>query len=235
MGESGRVAVKSTYSHVFTLIAAILAFVPVMGVDWLLDNYVRVRERVSVQQGLEAITDRIENGAYDGIDSLRKILIDSPSLCTPTFISNVHKEIQRSLYLKQVVVENADGVQYCDAFGAQVVYSPLSESLAIPGHTETVAVGKLEGLDTPVLKITQAFGTARMVSAFVPVVSTTTAGLLSRFKPTAMVRISLTNGTPVLIAGDAAPYDNRGNTEFLASEGFAGELPVRVEAAVPLS
>ncbi len=134
-----------------------------------------------------------------------------------------------------MVVENADGVQYCDAFGARVVYSPLSESLAIPGHTETVAVGKLEGLDTPVLKITQAFGTARLVSAFVPVVSTTTTGLLSRFKPTAMVRISLTNGTPVLIAGDPAPYDNHGGTEFLASEGFAGELPVRVEAAVPFA
>ena len=64
----------SRYSHILTLIAAILAFVPVMGVDWLLDNYVRVRERVQLQSSLEAISERIETGAYDGIASLRTVL-----------------------------------------------------------------------------------------------------------------------------------------------------------------
>ena len=81
-GESGS-GVASRYSHILTLIAAILAFVPVMGVDWLLDNYVRVRERVQLQSSVEAIGERIETGAYDGIASLRTILADSPSLCTP--------------------------------------------------------------------------------------------------------------------------------------------------------
>ncbi|MEO7224353.1 MAG: EAL domain-containing protein, partial [Devosia sp.] len=150
------------------------------------------------------------------------------------FVSNVHKEMQRSLYLKQVVVENADGVQYCDAFDTQVAYSPLSQSLAIPGHTETMAVGTLAGLPTPVLKITQAFGTTRLVSAFVPIVSTNSAGLLSRFKPAAMVRITLTNGTVVLVGGDTSAFD-RGETEFLSSSVFAGELPIRIEAAVPFA
>lgn len=232
-GESGS-GVASRYSHILTLIAAILAFLPVMGVDWLLDNYVRVRERVQLQSSLEAISERIETGAYDGIASLRKILADSPSLCTPTFIANVHQEIQRSLYLKQVVVENADGVQYCDAFGMQVSYSPLSESLAIPGHTETLAVGALAGLETPVLKVTQAFGSTRLVSAIVPIISANRSGLLSRFKPTAMVRITLTNGTPVLVAGDTSAFD-RGETDFIASSVFAGELPIRIEAAVPFA
>jgi EAL domain-containing protein (putative c-di-GMP-specific phosphodiesterase class I) len=226
--------VASRYSHVLTLIAAILAFVPVMGVDWLLDNYVRVRERVQLQASLEAISDRIETGAYESIASLRTILEDSPSLCTPTFIGNVHREIQSSLYLKQVLVENPDGVQYCDAFGSQVAYSPLSESLAIPGHTETVAVGTLSGLPTTVLKITQAFGSARLVSAFVPIVSTNQAGLLSRFKPTAMVRIALTSGTPVMVAGDTSAFDG-GETDFISASVFAGELPIRVEAAVPFA
>ncbi|RYE10216.1 MAG: EAL domain-containing protein [Hyphomicrobiales bacterium] len=226
---------KSKYSHVLTLIAAILAFVPVMGVDWLLDNYVRMRERVTLQQSLDAIAERIESGARDGIGSLRTILADSPSLCTPTFISNVHKEMQQSLYLKQVVVENPDGVQYCDAFGSMVAFSPISGNLAIPGHTETVSVGTLGNLSTPVMKITQAFGETRRVSAFVPMVSSTTQSLLSRFKPTAMVRVSLTNGTPVLVAGDPSPFDNRGAVEFVASEGFAGELPIRLEAGVPFA
>ena len=226
---------KSWYAHILTLVAAILAFVPVMGVDYLLDNYVRVRERAQMQQSIDAITERIQDGAYDAIDSLRKILANSPSLCTPTFTANVHAAMQESLYLRQVLVEGADGAQYCDAFGATVKYSPLSASLAIPGHTETVAAGKLAGLSPPVLKISQAFGASRSVSVFVPIVSSDTRGVLSRFKPTAMVRISLTNGTPVMVAGDAGPFDNRRDTEFISTEGFAGELPIRVEAAVPFA
>ncbi|MEO8756858.1 MAG: EAL domain-containing protein [Devosia sp.] len=226
---------KSKYSHILTLIAAILAFVPVMGVDYVLDSYVRVRERAMMQLSLDGITDRIQTGAYDSIDSLRKILADSPSLCTPTFVANVHKAIEESLYLKQVLVESADGAQYCDAFGTNVQYSPLSESLAIPGHTETVAVGTLGDLKTPVLKLTQAFGATRLVSAFVPVVSTDKKGLLSQFKSTTMLRISLSNGTPILTAGDSSAYDNHADTEFLAVQGFAGELPIRVEAAVPFA
>ena len=226
--------VASRYSHILTLIAAILAFVPVMGVDWLLDNYVRVRERVQIQSSLEAVNERIESGAYGAIGSLRRILTDSPSLCTPTFVGNVHRELQSSLHLKQVVVENADGVQYCDAFGMQVEFAPLSASLSIPGQTETMTVGTLPDLPVPVLKVTQAFGTARLVSAFVPIISSGPDGLLNRFKPTSMVRISLTNGTPVLVAGDPAAFD-RGGTEFISAEVFAGQLPIRIEAAVPFA
>ncbi len=206
-----------------------------MGVDWLLDGYVRVRERAQMQTSLDAITDRIQQGAYDAIDSLRTILADSPSLCTPTYIANVHRAVEQSLYLKQVVVEGADGTQYCDAYGETINFAPLSTSLAIPGHSETVTVGRLGALKTPVLKVTQAVGTSRWVSAFVPIVSSSDSGLLSRFKPTAMVRVALTNGTPVMVAGDASAYDNRGAVEFIAVEGFAGELPVRVEAAVPFA
>ncbi len=69
---------KSKYSHIVTLLAAILAFVPVMGVDWLLDNYVRARERAQLGASLSGITERIETGARDSIASLRTILADSP-------------------------------------------------------------------------------------------------------------------------------------------------------------
>ncbi len=225
---------RSRYSHILTLIAAILAFVPVMGVDWLLDNYVRVRERVQLQSSLEAVSQRVETGVNDAIGSLRSILAASPSLCTPTFIANVHKELQRSLYLKQVVVENGDGVQYCDAFGAQVRYSPLSASLALPGHTETMSVGKLAELQTPVIKVTQSFGGSRLVSAFVPMISSNESGLLSRFKPTSMVRISLTDGTPVMVGGDPSAFDN-GAADFISGTVLAGALPIRIEAAVPFA
>ena len=68
-----------------------------------------------MQQSIDAITDRIQSGAYGGIDALREILADSPSLWTPTFIANVHKAIEQSLYLKQVLVESPDSTQHRDA------------------------------------------------------------------------------------------------------------------------
>jgi EAL domain-containing protein (putative c-di-GMP-specific phosphodiesterase class I) len=228
--------VKSKYSNVVILIAAILAFLPVVAVDYLLDGYVRVRETAQMQQSLDSLTAQIQTNAYDAIGSLRHILADSPSLCTPTFIANVHAQMQQSLYLKQVLVENSDGVQYCDAFGQQVSYSPISDSLSIPGHPETVTVVKLAGLDVPVLKVTQVFGTSRKVSAFVPVLPTAAQALLGSFHMDSMVRVSLTNGTQILGAGDPTAYDKRGSDkDFLAAQSFAGELPLRSEAAVPFA
>ncbi len=217
------------------LLAAIAAFLPVMAVDYLLDSYVRLRERAQLQHAVDGATGSIQSVILDTTASLRRILADSPSLCTPTFIANVHKAMEASLYLKQVLVENGDGVQYCDALGRQVKYSPVSEDLSIPGGTETISVVTLGELAMPVLKITQAFGTSRIVSAFVPVLGTPAASLLSGLKPTAMLRLSLTNGVPVVTAGDASTFDRRDGTEFVMAESFAGEFPLRAEAAVPFA
>jgi sensor c-di-GMP phosphodiesterase-like protein len=93
----------------------------------------------------------------------------------------------------------------------------------------------MAGLDAPLLKVTQTFGETRTVSAFAPVVATTPQGLLSGLKPTTMVRLSLADGTEVLTAGNGSAYDERGNTEFLTVESFAGELPLKVKAAVPFA
>jgi sensor c-di-GMP phosphodiesterase-like protein len=68
----------------------------------------------------------------------------------------------------------------------------------------------------------------------VPIISSDATGLQSRFKPTSMVRISLTNATPVMVAGDPGAFD-LGTTEFISSSVIAGELPIRVEAAVPFA
>jgi EAL domain-containing protein (putative c-di-GMP-specific phosphodiesterase class I) len=217
------------------LLAAIAAFIPVMAVDYLLDSYVRVKERAALQRAVDASTATIESTVFEVVGSLRRILADSPSLCTPTFVANVHKQMGQSLYLKQVLVENADGVQYCDALGDQVKYAPLSEALSIPGGTETVTVVKLGDLAMPVLKITQGFGTSRLVSAFAPVLGTNTDALLAGLKPTSMVRLSLTNGSPILTAGDSSGFERQDGTEFVTASAFAGEFPVRAEAAVPFA
>jgi EAL domain-containing protein (putative c-di-GMP-specific phosphodiesterase class I) len=214
------------------LLAAIAAFIPVMAVDYLLDSYVRVRERAHLQRSVDAATTSVQTMAYDAIGSLRRILADSPSLCTPTFVAHVHKAMEQSLFLKQVLVENLDGVQYCDALGRQVNYTTLSDALPIPGSTETVAAAKFAGLDVPVLKISQAFGASRVVSAFVPVLGAAADSLLAGLKPTSMVRFSLGNGTEVLGLGDVQAFDARA-AEFVTAQAIAGEFPLRVEAAVP--
>ena len=226
---------KSKFSHVLMLLAAIAAFLPVMAVDFVLDSYVRVRERALLQQSTDAVAGRVQATAYDTIASLRRILAESPSLCTPSFIANVHRQMEQSLYLKQVLVENADGVQYCDAMGKDLKYSALSRPLSVPNHTETIEVAKYADLRMPVLKVTQAFGTSRRVSAFAPILAAEPDSLLNGLKPTSMVRVSLTDGAEIVTVGDPKAYDQRGETEFVTAESFAGELPIRVTAAVPFA
>lgn len=225
---------QSRYSHILMLLGAILAFVPILAVDYLLDAYVRVREKAIIQQSSSLISSQIEIGAMDAVSSLRRILAASPSLCTPTFVTNVQNEIESSLNMKQVLVENADGVQYCDAFGRTVSYSPLSQSLPIPGHTETITVVKLGDMAMPALKITQVFGTTRRVSAFVPLISQSRASLAQGIPASGMLRVVLTNGTPVFTIGDATGFDTHtASTEFVSAQSFAGELPLKIETAVP--
>ncbi|MBU1335180.1 MAG: EAL domain-containing protein [Alphaproteobacteria bacterium] len=227
---------KSRYSHILTLMGALLAFVPIVAVDYLLDGYVRAREKITTQQYVTTVTSQIEIGVNDAISALRRILAESPSLCTPTFVANVQREIESSLNMKQVLVENTDGVQYCDAVGRTVAYSPLSESLPIPAHTESITVVKLGGMDMPALKITQAFGESRRVSAFVPLVGQTQAGLAQGLTSAAMMRISLTNGTPILSVGSSTDFDRRdSNADFISAQSFAGEMPLKVEYAIPFA
>lgn len=226
---------KSKYANVLMLLAAIAAFLPVMAVDFLLDSYVRVKERAVLQNAADAIATNVQAGAYDAVASLRRVLADSPSLCTPSFVANVHKQMEQSLYLRQVLVENYNGVQYCDALGKDVEYSLLSKPLPIPNHTETLEIARLGGLAAPVLKVTQGFGEARNVSAFAPMVVSTAQGLLAGLKPTTSVRLSLADGTEVMTAGDPNAFGNTGDTEFVTVESFAGELPIRVSATVPFA
>ncbi|MEO5805631.1 EAL domain-containing protein [Devosia sp.] len=227
---------RSRYSHILMLLGAILAFLPILGVDYLLDGYVREREKNQIQQAVATVTGQIELTTQDAIGALRRILADSPSLCTPTFTANVQREIESSLNMKQVLVENADGVQYCDAFGRQVVYSPLSESVPIPGHTETITVVKFGDMAMPALKITQAFGQSRRVSTFIPLLQQDPQTLAGSLQVATLVRIMLTNGTPILTVGDPGPFDRRSSSaDFIYGQSFAGELPLRAEAAVPFA
>ena len=84
------------------------------------------------------------------------------------------------------------------------------------------------------LRLTQTVGAERQVSAFVPVLANAADTLLPGLRSATMVRVSLTNGTPIVTLGYAAPFDQRkADTDFISAQSFAGEIPLRAEAAVP--
>lgn len=226
---------RSKYFNVVVLFAAILAFLPIGAVDYLLDNYVRQRETMVMQRAVDSLSAEIGTSADDTIAALRRILNDSPSLCTPTFITNVHTEMENSLHLKDVLVEDRPGAQFCNAFGDHRTYVPISSNLSIAGHDETVAVVKLDGLDAPLLKISAASGD-RIVSAIMPLLGYGGEGLLARVQPAKFVRISLTDGTPVVAAGLSKAFDHRtSNADFISAQSLAGEIPLRAEAGTKFS
>jgi len=225
--------VNSRYSNVLTLAAAIVAFVPILAVDYLLDGYVRTHERQTMQAMADAVAHRIEDNVSDGLVTLDTVMGNSPSLCTPTFIDNAHRAIASTLTVKQVLVENADHVQYCEAFG-RADYSPLSQVLTVPGETGTLQVVTYADMEMPALKVSRAYGANRSVSAFVPLLGHSADTLLENLAT--RIEISLTNGTTILTAGSAEGYGGSASgSEFIAASSIAEGLPLRVEAVVPFA
>ncbi|MFD1252167.1 putative membrane protein YjcC [Devosia equisanguinis] len=225
---------KSNIIHVLMLVGAILAFVPILAVDYFLDGYALYRERAVVQRHVDEIAATIDANALEGADVLRKVVSAVPSLCTPTFVAAAQDAIESSLNVRQILVENLDGVQYCDAFGRNVRNSPLTQALPVPGLADTISIVQLGDLSTPAIKVTQNFGEMRRISAFVPLLVQPEAALLSTMQDGAMVRISLTNGLSMVALGDTDGFDARtSSSAYVSAQGYAGQFPIKVEYAVP--
>lgn len=227
---------KSNFSHILMLIGAILAFLPIIAVDYLLDAYVQYRERSVAQQYVDSVTSQINTSAMGGVSALRKVIADSPSLCTPTFVANAQSALEASLNLKQFLVENADSVQYCDAYGRIVSYSPLSSSLPVPGLTETISIVKFSGMDMPALKIEQDFNQTRRISVFTPILGQSESSLEESLPGASTLRVSLTNGSDIFTVGDSAGFDRReNNAGYISAQSYAGQFPIKVEYALPFA
>lgn len=227
---------KAKFSHVLMLLGALLAFVPIVSVDYLLDAYARNKELAALQTRINALSAEIDYNAANAVTALRKVIADSPSYCTPTFSGFAQTAIENSFNVKQILVENMDGVQYCDAFGRSVAHSPLSDTLPVPGLTETITIVKFAEMTMPAIKVTQTLGGVRRVSAFVPLMATTQESLTDDLPAGAMLDIALTSGLPVLSIGEGVDFDrwaNRG--EYLAVQSFAGELPIKVRYLLPFA
>ena len=213
-------------------VVALLAFLPVVGVDHVLDGYVKARETRNLQVLIDAVTHDAQVTVHEGVQSLRHILANSPSLCATTFLENIHAELGANPFLRQVIVENNDGVQYCAAFEQGVRYRVLSESLAIPGFTETLSVVALEGSETPLLKITQAFGRDRAVSALVIASPMLLREAMPLTADIDYLQVALTSGTSILLRGEAAIGSEAERGDYLFARSFANEIPLKAEAAI---
>ena len=224
----------SRYANILTLIAAILAFLPVMGIDWLISSYVRGKEEIQLSTQLGSITDRIDASALEAMNTLDHLVADSASLCTPTFLASARSAIETGLYVKNVSVTSGDGVEYCDALGADQHFAPVTETLSVPGKSQALTVGRLADGSAPVLRFSQVVG-ARTVSVFTPLVAATPQLLLNRFRPLTLVRMSFTNGVQLMTAGDGSAYDRTGGADYLVSTSIAANVPIRAEAAVPFA
>lgn len=217
------------------LIVALLAFLPVVAVDHVLDGYVKARETRELQSVVDAITHDAQVTVHEGVQALRRILANSPSLCAATFLGNVDRELGANPFLRQVIVENNDGVQYCSGFDHTVQYRVLSENLAIPGFTETLSVVTIEGSETPLLKITQAFGRERTVSVLVIASPMLLRDAVRLIADISYLRVALTSGTSILLRGDQTVDRETEGGDYLFARSFAGEIPLKAEAAVQFS
>lgn len=227
-------SVKAKFSHVLMLLGALLAFVPIVSVDFLVDAYARNKELAALQARIDSLGAEINYNAANAVSALRQVIADSPSFCTPTFSGFAQTAIENSFNVKQILVENMDGVQYCDAFGRNVTYSPLSDSLPVPGLTETISIVKFAGMAMPAMKVTQTLGGVRRISAFVPLMATTEEALTENLPEGAMLDIALTSGLPVLSLGELLNFDRQGaRSDYLSVQSFAGELPIKVRYMLP--
>lgn len=225
---------NSRLTQILVVVGAIVAFLPVLVGNFLLDNYVRDREAGHIFQDIQAITAETQNAVYSSVAAIGQILSDSPSLCTPTFVSNIQKQLQHNVYLQQVLVENNDGVQYCDGYGQTARFSVLSPNLSVPGNADTISVIQFDDAAYPGLRITRFVGNQRKISAFVHLTPKLTGSLPYQLEGVEFLRLRLTDGTDVLTIGDAsllAADDVTSN--YIYAQSVADALPLMVEVLVP--
>ena len=126
-------------SNTLVLIVAILAFLPVLAVNLVVDSYVRNEGANEVQRVLNGISGASQASIYEGLSALSHVVANSPSFCTPTFVSEAREFMLHSAYLRQITVQNRDGVLYCDVFDSNFAYTPRSNEISVAGRTETVS------------------------------------------------------------------------------------------------
>ncbi|MCF6344294.1 MAG: EAL domain-containing protein [Devosiaceae bacterium] len=199
---------KSFFSKFVLLFGALLAFAPVLGVDLFLDAYIRSGSDTRYQDSVNTLNNTSLNALNGALVAIKKVSNESPSLCTPTFIANVKKQLIANHMLAQMVVENSDRVQYCDGFGGETKYSVLSNELPISKNSGTISIVKIENIDEPFIKVSYAISNKKIISAFVHVSSDLSKILPSNIASAAYLSVRLSDGTNIISSGNLLDNKN---------------------------
>ncbi|MCF6301717.1 MAG: EAL domain-containing protein [Devosiaceae bacterium] len=222
-------------SNIIILLVALLAFVPVLASGFLLDSYVRARETPLLMHGASGISSEAQTAVYEALQILDDVVSISPSLCTSSFVNTLSALMQQGVFVRQVLGETSLGVRYCEALGGNLDYEVLSEELPIPGRAETVSAVKIPGVEVPGLRVTKPLDRNKQITAFVTFGHILKSDRLQAgMQNASMLRISFTDGTELLSIGDPSTLEvSNGGKSHISAIAFAGDVPLRVEVAVP--
>lgn len=229
-------------SNALVLIVAILAFLPVFAVDMLVDSYVKRESATQVQRAVNEISRQSESAIYDGLDAIGFVQSAAPSLCTPTFISGLHRYLLNSPFVRQITVEGVNGTQYCNAYDEKFEYFARSQVLSMPGRSETLRAVETHSefaapgsVGSVFYMVSQPVGSGKSIAAFVQFPQS----LMRENFPQVLqgadyLSVTLSDGTELLSLGDSSSIVGPNiSSTHLVVDAFAGDLPISVEAAVP--
>ena len=217
------------------LLICIFAFSPILAAGIVLDGYVRSQETARLTHAVDNIASEAQTAVYEAIQAMDDVLNAAPSLCTRSFLDSVSRRMQKSIFIRQVLVENNQGVRYCEALGGQIEYDILSDELVVPGRNETVAAVRIPGVSIPGLRVTRQIGANKHISAFVTSGSSFSADQLPvGMENASMLRVSFSDGTSLFTVGDSKGFDDpQKRRQLISAVAFSGDVPIRVEVAAP--
>ena len=216
--------------------SAILAFAPVISVDYLLDAYVRMRGMQELKMSVNTIISETQVTVASATESLQSLTTRSPSLCTPTFYRTAAKEMRANYILRQIIVNNTDGAVQCSLYGDSFAYSAITPTMSMPGGPHEMTVVRIEENPFPMLKISLRVRPGKEVSTFVPMNSHMMDEGVGGVEKSIMTQFALTSGLSVYEFGDPDRYynDAHPNENFLFFMQIASNVPLSVSAAVPV-
>jgi len=208
--------------------AVVAAFIPVMGVDFALDAYVRAQTHGQLEQVAEREVARLEAPVQEALDAVSSLALAAAGGCATSFTSGAQREVEQGLYLRQIMVERLDGSQSCGAFGRGLGFNATARPVTLDDGKTSVTVGRFEQLAAPALRISREIDAWNRISAIVPALPPSSNGL----SDDATVRVVLADadaslGSDGVTAGDAG--------ELVTATASSSLLPVQVDAAMPFA
>ncbi|WP_435668450.1 EAL domain-containing protein [Maritalea sp.] len=227
---------KSRISHVLMFFSAILAFAPVISVDYLLDSYVRMRGIHELKMDVNSIVEDTQLSVESATNTLKSLTNNSPSLCTPTFYRAAAVEMHNNHILRQLIVNTTDGGLQCALYGDEFNYIAITPTMGMPGGPQEMTVVRMDGSEIPLLKVSLRVRPGKEISAFVPINAHMLDPVHGGVEKAIMTRFTLSSGLAIHEFGDPLRFfdDPHPDENFLYVEQMAQNVPISVSAAVPV-